>query len=69
MTNNKPMEWQTNPDSLDCKLSSVQYWQNGCMLIAQLKTIGAMDLVKEGKAFVMTSQAVGAIDENGNRNS
>ena len=69
MTNNKPMEWQTNPDSLDDTLSGIQYWKNGCMITAQLKVSGAKELVRKGQGFVMTSQAVGAIDENGNRNS
>ncbi|MEW6726885.1 MAG: hypothetical protein AB1327_08000 [Bacillota bacterium] len=55
----KPAAWQRNPETL--KASKVQYWSNGSMLTAQMTLQEAQRLVKEGKAYVITKQAIGDI--------
>ena len=53
------MEWQNDPKQI--KTNWVQYWKNGIMLTAQLSKENAQELVRTGEAFVISSQAVGAI--------
>lgn len=63
-TNSKqwtPATWQTDPNSIDASLSRIQYWsREGGMVTAQMSVERAKELVAEGKAFVMTGQAIGA---------
>jgi len=54
--------WQTNPESIDSNLSAIQYWLHGSMMTAQMKVAGAKEMVKDGRAFVISSQAIGAIE-------
>ena len=53
------MNSQNNPDSI--KTERVQYWRNGVMLTAQMSKSTARELVENGEAFVISSQAVGAM--------
>ena len=57
-----PSAWQLDPNSLDSNLSVVQYWKGTCMLTAQMKIEDARKLVSEGKAFVISIQAIGVIN-------
>ena len=43
------------------KTETVQYWRNGIMVTAQMTKATAKELVKNGEAFVISSQAIGAI--------
>lgn len=47
---------------------TVQYWVNGSMLTAQMPLATARQMVDDGRAFIITSQAIGAIT-NGKRNA
>jgi uncharacterized metal-binding protein len=55
-----PKEWQKNPEAI--KTDKVQYWRNGIMLTAQMTKQTAQELVKNGSAFVICEQAIGALD-------
>jgi hypothetical protein len=65
--NNKPKEWQRNPDHL--KTSRVQYWRNGIMVTAQMTLETAQQVVQDGQAFVICEQAIGALTADGEYNS
>ena len=54
-----PSEWQLNPDNI--KTEKVQYWNDCCMLTAQMLKSEAQELVKSGKAFIITEQAIGVL--------
>lgn len=54
-----PKEWQTNPENI--KTEKVQYWNDCCMLTAQMLKSEAQELVKIGKAFIITEQAIGVL--------
>ena len=55
----EPKEWQLNPESI--KTDKVQYWTiTGTMLTAQMENNEAKKLVTEGRAYVITEQAIGA---------
>ena len=54
-----PADWQRNPDSIDT--DKVQFWREGIMITAMMSKTTAQELVKDGKAFVMTGQAIGAL--------
>ena len=57
-----PKAWQTNPNSIET--DKVQYWsESGVMLTAQMKKKDAQKLVRQGKAFVISDQAIGALTE------
>jgi len=56
----KLREWQRDPNRIET--DKVQYWRNGIMLTAMMDKKTAQDLVREGKAFVITSQAIGDIN-------
>ena len=47
---------------------TVQYWVNGSMLTAQMLLATARQMVDDGRAFIITSQAIGAITD-GKRNA
>lgn len=55
--------WQTDPDSLETE--KVQFWKGGTMMTAQMTKEHAQELVRSGRAFVISSQAIGQLDENG----
>ena len=63
----KPSEWQTEPDNIET--DKVQLWHNGIMLTANITKQEARQMVIDGTAFIITGQAIGSIDNNGNRNS
>lgn len=56
---NMPYAWQMNPENVTT--DHVQYWRNGSMLTALMTNATARELVKTGKAFVITDQAIGAL--------
>lgn len=49
--------FSTNPENI--KTDTVQLWRGSCMVTAQLKNADAKQMVKDGKCFVITSQAIG----------
>lgn len=51
--------WQTNPDMIDTE--KVQYWRNEIMITAQMTKDAARRLVADGKAIVITGQAINSI--------
>ena len=54
-----PAQWQKDPNSIDATLPRVQYWtKGGTMLTAQMPNETAKELVRIGKAFVITGQAI-----------
>ncbi len=62
-----PQTWQMNPDKLDA--DEVQFWANGVMVSGMMPKTRAAEMIRAGRAFVMTGQAVGALDSNGYCNS
>ena len=52
-------DWQLDPNRITSE--TVQYWRNGVMLTAQMRRAEARERVRTGLAFVMTSQAIGAL--------
>ena len=55
---------QPRPDQRDpnrVTSQNVQYWANGVMRTAQMTQDQARQQVRDGTAFVITSQAVGAV--------
>jgi len=60
-----PTPWQRNPLNVRTDTGFlVQYWRDGDMITA-VSSAAAQDLVRRGKAFVITSYAIGALDEKG----
>ena len=56
----KAQNWQTDPNRLNTESGKVQYWSaTGGMITAQMPIETARKLVIAGKAYVITSQAVG----------
>ncbi len=49
--------------NLDADLQTFQLWQGGIMMTAQLRRMDAISGIKEGRYFIMTGQAVGAVTE------
>ena len=62
----RPTEQQMNPSRVET--ATVQFWRNGVMATAQMTRETARQMVREGQAFVISGQAVGAM-ENGFSNS
>lgn len=60
----RPAAWQLDPQGITT--DTVQYWKGGTMLTAQLTKLRAQELVADGNAFVISSQAIGALDKDGN---
>jgi len=59
---NKPQEWQVNPENIDT--AKVQYWSyGGIMITAQMTQADARQLVREGKAYIITGQAIGQMEQ------
>jgi hypothetical protein len=65
-TKNRPSDWQRDPSRI--RTATVQYWREGTMLTAMMPQNVAQELVRGGKAFVITSQAIGSL-LNGEFNS
>ena len=63
---NTPRPDQTNPENVTS--GNVQFWSNGVMRTAQMTRETAREMVASGEAFVISAQAVGAL-QNGQRNS
>ena len=57
--NRTPQAWQVDPSNV--KTNKVQFWSNGTMVTAEMNQVNARQAVSEGRAFVMTEQAVGAM--------
>jgi tRNA(Leu) C34 or U34 (ribose-2'-O)-methylase TrmL len=57
-----PTGWQLNPAHLDT--AKIQYWSAGVM-VTLLDKIEAVELVSTKRAFVISGQAIGAMDELG----
>ena len=51
-----PAAWQTNPESL--KTASVQFWLKTGTMAGLVSLDAAREAVAEGRAFVVTNQAV-----------
>ena len=64
---NQPTADQMNANYLDT--NTVQFWVNGIMMTAQMSLSDARKMINNGRAFIISSQAIGAVDQNGNRNS
>jgi len=62
-------ESQLNPENIHTDSVNVQYWRNGVMITAMMSIENARESIKAIRAFVITSQAVGSIDEEGFLNS
>lgn len=62
-----PQDWQKLPQNI--LTERVQYWRNGVMITGEMTKGEAQRLVATGAAFVMSEQAVGALDANGRYNS
>ena len=58
----RPKEWQL--DSSNVKTAHVQYLVNG-ILLTRIPYLQARKYVDEGKAFVISDQAIGSLDEEG----
>lgn len=57
--NRTPKAWQTDPSNITT--DRVQFWSNGVIVTAQMSKTAAQEAVSEGRAFVITEQAIGAI--------
>jgi len=61
-----PSSEQRDPSRLTTE--EVQFWYNGVMM-GLLSLEEAREKVQRGEAFVITSQAIGALNEDGSANS
>ena len=61
----KPTKWQQ--DSSNIKTEKVQFWQKGVMITAQMTRGQAQKMVEVGLAYVISAQAIGDLDDPGNR--
>ena len=61
-----PSPEQRDPSRLTTE--EVQFWYNGLMM-GLLSLEEAREKVRRGEAFVITSQAIGALNEDGSSNS
>ena len=59
ITNNTPAEWQQNPDNVTTK--TVQFWRHGVMISAMVSLENARQAIRDGSAFVISTQAIGAL--------
>lgn len=62
-----PQDWQKLPQNI--LTERVQFWRNGVMVSGDMAKGEAQRLVATGAAFVMSEQAVGALDAHGRYNS
>ena len=56
-----PKAWQKDYRNIDT--GYVQFWSNGIMVTARMIKTDAIELVRSGKAFVITGQAIGMLDK------
>ena len=56
----RPLPWQKDPERLDSP--TVQYWREGTMRTAMMPLTAAKEAVAAGTAFVITGQAIGALN-------
>ena len=67
-THYKDLEaWQKDPNNITT--DTVQFWVNGIMITAQLTKEEAQQKLREGKAFVISEQAIGSVTPKGELNS
>ena len=67
----KPTKYYPPPEQRDpgrLTTEEVQFWYNG-VLLSLLSLEEAREKVQRGEAFVITSQAIGALNEDGSSNS
>jgi len=62
----KPQGWQLDPQKLDS--DKVQLWRNGVMA-GVISKMDAQEMVRQGRAFVVTGQAIGALTPEGMSNA
>ncbi len=62
MTRTRPRDWQLH--STDLTAERVQFWVAG-VVVATIALTAAQKLVRENRAFVLSTSAVGALDEDG----
>jgi len=62
---NKPTEWQQ--DAQNVKTARVQFWQNGVMVTCAMTRAQAREMVRVEIAYVISGQAIGDLDNDGNR--
>lgn len=58
----KYREWQLNPNSVNSQ--NIQLWSPDIMLTAKLRKEEAQQMVRDGRCFVITSQAIGFKEKN-----
>lgn len=63
--NKKLSKWQQDPQNL--KTKTAQFWRNGIMITARMTQERAQYMVKVGIAYVISTQAIGHINEQGER--
>ena len=51
--------WQHDPEQINT--NNVQFWHNGIMVTAQMTKATAQEKVRNGTAFVISGQAIGAM--------
>jgi len=67
----KPTKYYPPPEQRDpsrLTTEEVQFWYNG-VLLSLLSLEEAREKVRRGEAFVITSQAIGALNADGSSNS
>lgn len=62
-----PQDWQM--DVRNILTERVQFWRNGVMMTGEMSKGEAQRLVASRAAFIISEQAVGALDANGRYNS
>lgn len=65
----RPTGQSLNPDRLQTETGRVSFWRNGLMLTAMITVDEAKQMVRDRLAYVITSGAIGALDEFGYSNS
>ncbi len=55
----RPAVWQTDPSMVTSR--NVQFWHKGMMVTAQMAKAWAQEKVRNGEAFVINQQAIGAL--------
>lgn len=58
MKSSERKQWQTEAKNLNTKSNKVQCWGE-TMLTAQMPITKAREMVRDGRAFVMSTQAIG----------
>jgi len=62
MKSNERQQWQTEVKNLNTKSNKVQCWGE-TMLTAQMPIETAREMVRNGRAFVISTQAIGLCED------